>query len=199
MASFQARLAEKMKVFRSPGSLLVALMFVIGCGGMRDPSIVYTKSIDPNVVNGVAYDKASIAVDGVSTVVVPANAVVERHRADATCDITMRKELAVFGHPPERITISDARRNMGCAYRREGNVIYLATFGEFETDGHGTRSIGLAISAPDDIVVEKRNGLSGGGSQANDYFSSSEESDAGNEGATQWKKLRCVPVPHPKP
>lgn len=113
------------------------------------------------VENGSAYDRASLDISGIGKVVVPHNAVVRRTKEEGKLDLFMKKTLSFYGHPPEPMSIRDARQNMGCAVRREEEALILATFGEWDSRIEGGAHMRLMVVLPEGIDVETKQGLSG--------------------------------------
>jgi len=130
------------------------ILSAAGCARM-DSSVKVTPSNDPLITNGVACDYGVIDTAGYRKLVVPENAVVSVSAA-RTCRIVMEKELSMFAHPDVAISIYERRRTMGCAYRDDDGILFLATYGECATGGHGGTVVRLKIETPKGIIVEKR-------------------------------------------
>lgn len=149
-------------------------VFVIGSvclGADLDPSIVVDKEhvIDPEVENGTAYDKAVVDLRAARRVVLPDTAVLRRGGGVGTVRLLMAKRLSFGGHPPEPMTLSGARKNMGCAVRAEGGSLVVATYGEWDSRVEGGADITLIAIVPDGLEVKRRKGLSGPRSEAQEH------------------------------
>jgi hypothetical protein len=115
---------------------------------------------NPKVQNGDVYDKAVLQAADVKTLIVPDDAKVERTDAKDSIELFVKKTQSFGGHPPEPMTLSGARKNMGCALTSEDGKVTLATYGEFSTIEGGTH-MKLLIRVPPALVVETQPGLSG--------------------------------------
>jgi hypothetical protein len=73
----------------------------------------------------------------------------------------MAKRFGYTGHPAERVSIRDVRKQMGCATKTEKDALVLATYGECESHFEIGAHIKLLIVAPEVLAVERRTGLSG--------------------------------------
>jgi hypothetical protein len=117
---------------------------------------VYSESAAIGIVrNGTAYDRAVLELGDHDTIVIPTRAKLERAAGNAAIVIEMEKSLGFMGHPVQRITIDEARRDMGCAWLSKNGKLFLATFGEFLSGGDGGRTIELTVAVPEGIHVER--------------------------------------------
>jgi hypothetical protein len=139
--------------------LLPVMLCGVGCTRM-DRSVNITQSNDPLITNGIAYDSGVVDVSGCNKVIVPENALV-RMSNGTTCTVVIEKELGVFAHPDVSISIYEKRKVMGCAYRIENGTLFLATYGEFLSAGHGGAIVRLSVEVPKGLSVQRLAGLSG--------------------------------------
>ena len=150
-----------------PTILVAALgLCLSGCsadGDSGDPSVVFDKERAPsqNVKNGTAYDRADVDPGGAKKVVLPDTAIVRRTAEVGPIRRFMAKRLGFGGHPPEPVSIRDARKNMGCALKAEGDALLVATFGEWDSHIEGGADMKLVAVVPEGRAVEQRKGLSG--------------------------------------
>jgi hypothetical protein len=151
-------------------SLAGLAVFLLVAGGVwltnsvpfHDRSIVIDKpKRNGTVENGRAYDKASVDLGGAKSVVLPHNAVVRRNDDGGVIHLFMEKKLSFGGHPPEPMSIRDARKNMGCAIKSDGESVVVATFGEWDSRIEGGASMKLVVVVPEGVKVEQIKGLSG--------------------------------------
>jgi hypothetical protein len=113
-----------------------------------------------NVINGSAYDVATIEIGDADTIELPDSSVVSvGHNRDHAV-VHMRKRLAFAGLPTAPMTLEHARTFMGCALRREGRTVTLATFGEFDTI-EGGADIVIRIIVPQRVQVKLLRSLRG--------------------------------------
>jgi hypothetical protein len=143
-------------------AVLLLIAFGLWLTGWR-PNI--DRSIDLSdrfgkVENGSAYDRAAIDIAGAKKIVLPHDAVVRRAGEPGKVQFFMKKTLGFGGHPPERMSIRDARKNMGCAVRADGDNLLLATFGEWDSHIEGGTRMKLVAYVPEGVEVEQRKGLS---------------------------------------
>ena len=137
-----------------PSIALAILTAAIGCSHNTKQAIIYASSARPNVRNGTAFDRGALPLEGVTTCVVPTTATVE-HREDANeLILLLKKELNYVGIPPERYTIDEAREKMGVAYKREGDKLTIASYGDFSC-GEGGKNVVLQIIAPVGLNIER--------------------------------------------
>jgi hypothetical protein len=142
------------------GALALGL---VGCSPQRDPSVVLDSEHAPSrlVENGIAYDRAIVSAGSAKTVVLPDTAVVRRTTETGSVRLFTAKRLGFGGHPPEQISIRDARKRMGCAVRTEGDSLVVATFGEWDSGIEGGARMKLVAVVPEGLAVEQREGLAG--------------------------------------
>lgn len=140
-----------------------------------DPSIVLSERSAPSqkVENGSAYDRAAVDLGAAKKVVLPDDAVIRRSAEAGKVELFMKKTLAFGGHPPERMSIRDARKNMGCAVKAEEGALVIATFGEWDSHIEGGAYMRVIAVVPEGVELEQRKGLSG-------------EDSAGREWHGQW-------------
>jgi hypothetical protein len=69
------------------------------------------------------------------------------------------------------MSIRDARKNMGCATKREGEDLVVATYGEWDSHIEGGAFMLVLAVVPEGVEVESRKGLSGTGSAAREWHS----------------------------
>jgi hypothetical protein len=130
-----------------------------------DPSIVIDRS-EPaynrdKVENGSAYDRAAVDLGTAKKVVLPHDAAVQRSAEAGKVQLFMKKTLGFGGHPPERMSIRTARKDMGCAVKAEENALVIATFGEWDSRVEGGARMRLVAVVPEGVELEQRKGLSG--------------------------------------
>jgi hypothetical protein len=146
--------------------VFMALLFIAGglwLVGWRpnfDCSVVLSERFG-KVENGSAFDRAAVDLGNARKVVLPHDVVVRRTSAATEVRLFMKKTLAFGGHPPERMSIRDARKNMGCAGKSEGDALLVATYGEWDSRIEGGADMKLVVVVPEDVEVEQRKGLSG--------------------------------------
>lgn len=124
-------------------------------------TIVEPGGIDPNVNNGIAFDRGTLNPAGTKKIVLPENAIVRRSGQTTEVEVFLAKHLAFVGHPGKRLSVRDARREMGCAMKFEDGALTIATFGEWDSHVEGGASMKLVFVVPEAVVVETRAGLSG--------------------------------------
>jgi hypothetical protein len=142
-------------------------LYLTGCSADADPSLESDRHRAPsdNVENGTAYDRATVELGSANRIVLPDTATVRRTGEGGPVRLFMAKRLAFVGHPPEPMGVRDARMNMGCAVKPEGNGLVIATFGEWSTI-EGGADIKLVAEVPGGLAVEQRAELSGVASAA---------------------------------
>jgi hypothetical protein len=113
------------------------------------------------VENGSAFDRAALDVAPYTVLVLPEDAEVREGAPEKTLQIFMRKTLSFGGHPPERMSVSGARKNMGCAVKAEGDTLTVATFGEWDSHIEGGAFMGLLFIVPEGVETRRQAGLSG--------------------------------------
>ena len=114
----------------------------------------------------------------------------------------MEKSLGYMGHPRDRLTIDEERRDMGCVWLSKAGRLHLATFGESSTP-EGGQEVALEVTVPEGIAVERddRYEMSRTGDRR---VRSSELSRFGGDGGTwyaskdsdeRWLPIADVPNP----
>ena len=131
-----------------------------GCPAMSEGS----PSMNPLVENGVAYDKGFVPLAGASVLELPTDAMVLSGVAGDIA-VFMGKDLSFYGHPPARMNPCTARRSMGCAVRRVGDVLTMGTFGEWGSI-EGGAGVALVVRVPESVTIRFRATLSGEKSEA---------------------------------
>lgn len=135
--------------------LLSLLSSVTACNRSIRDGIVYTESASIGIVkNGIAFDRATVMLDGHATVVLPSRAKVLRADNESLILIEMKKSLAYMGHPVRRIRINDVRDEMGCVTCVRDSKVHIASFGEFMSPEGGGR-IELTVHVPKGVRVER--------------------------------------------
>ncbi len=119
----------------------------------------------PAVENGVIRETGRLDVSGITTLIIPETATVRVGTASNRVEIRMEKELTFFGHPPHPMDIRKARDYLGCAYKKEGDTVTLATYGEWSSMEGGAQ-VRLLLLVPPGIAVARRPDLSGDNSIA---------------------------------
>lgn len=192
-----------------PAVLLVAAgsMWLAGWRpGEHDPSVVVSDGvrINENVENGTAFDRAGIDLGTARKVVLPDTAAVRRSAEAGAVELLMAKRLAFGGHPPARVSIRDARRNMGCAVKAEGDALVVATYGEWDSHIEGGADMRLVAVVPEGVEVEQRKGLSGEASAGREwrgeYLTRPKDAKGGwwygpASPAGEWSAVPAVPDP----
>src|SRR5262245_11761210 len=142
-------------------------LILTGCSSDGDPSVSLDRHRAPSdmVENGTAYDRATVEVGSATRIVLPDNATVRRTGEGGPLRLFMAKRLAFAGHPPQPMGVRDARANMGCATKPEGNGVVIATFGEWGNI-EGGADIKIVAEVPNGLAVEQRAELSGVSSAA---------------------------------
>jgi len=144
-----------------------------GSGGSGDPSIVLAEPFNTvhglTVENGSAFDRAAVEIGTAKKLVLPHNATVRQSGETGKVQFFMKKSLSFLGHPPEPMSIRDARKNMGCAVKIEGRELVLATFAEWDSHKEGGTRIKLLVAVPKGVEVEQRKGLSGENSVGHEW------------------------------
>lgn len=157
-------------------AVVVVSMWLAGwLPGGGDPSLDIDEPFAPSqkVENGNAYDRAAVELGTAAKVVLPDDAVIRRSTEIGMVELFMKKTLAFGGHPPERMSIRDARNNMGCAVKAEDRALVVATFGEWDSHIEGGAYMRVIAIVPEGVELEQRKGLSG-------------ETSAGREWHGQW-------------
>lgn len=129
-----------------------------------DPTVVpdSREAPSPWVENGTAYDRATLDLGGAKKLVLPAEATIRRGGEAGKVQLLLAKRLSFGGHPGpgNKVSIRDARKGMGCAYRREGGAVVVAICGEWDYGIEGGTRVALTAVVPDCVEVEQRKGLS---------------------------------------
>jgi hypothetical protein len=157
----------------------------------------------PKVENGTAFDKAAVDLGTAKRVVLPDTAAVRRAGQPGTVQLFMTKRLGFGGHPPERMSIRDARKNMGCAVKTEGDALVIATYGEWDSHIEGGADMKLIAVVPEGVEVEQRKGLSGEDSAGREWHGELTKPKDAKGGwwygpaapAEGWKAVPAVPNP----
>lgn len=156
------------------------------------------------VENGSAYDRAAIDLGATRRLVLPDDAEVRRTDESGAVRLFMKKTLSFVGHPPEGMSIRDARKNMGCAVKAEGNALVVATYGEWDSHIEGGGRIKLLAVVPSGVDIEQRTGLSGehsaGREWHGDYLTKPKDAKGGYwygpaSPANDWTAVPDVPDP----
>jgi len=153
-------------------ALIAALLFAVSCHAPpppNDPSIVIEPSVDAKVQNGTAFDRAVLDIGDARVIELPNIATIRRAGEKGKIVLFMAKTLTFAGHPPELINLAGARRFMGCCYRRDGDTLTIATYGEWDARNEGGAVMQLVAVIPDGITVELRRTLWGPDSAARQW------------------------------
>jgi hypothetical protein len=124
---------------------------------------------DPNVENGRAFDRAVLPVGQFKKIALPGTTVVRQTTPGEDVVLRMEKRLSFGGHPPQPMSIRDARYNMGCAVKTEGDTLVVATFGEWDSRIEGGASMKLVAEVPEGVEVVRREELSGPDSRGREW------------------------------
>jgi hypothetical protein len=170
---------------------------------VSNPSIIYSGGFgSPNVENGLVYDYTVLSVDENDILSIPEQATVTHHSVQNTVFIYMEKQLQFRGWPPECIRLTSLRKYVGCASRRNGKNVTLATFGEWDSGRDGGCKMSLIVQVPHNVVVSPAIGLSGTDSIAQrpigNYLRKAENSSEGfwyghTEPDEGWTRLISYP------
>src|ERR1043165_1396316 len=129
----------------------------------KDASIVYDKPWEMGsgfkAYNGKIYDKTILCINPKDTLVLPKNAIVERHDKADEVLIFMEKRADIRAHFPRPFSVVDQRDRLGCAAKLEKGLVLIGTFGEYSFL-EGSVKMKLLIVAPKNAVIEFREGLS---------------------------------------
>jgi hypothetical protein len=125
-----------------------------------DRSLIFSQTFD-NVENGSAFDKAVVEIGRHKKIILPDTATLPQDGDAGKLQIFMKKTLSFYGHPPESMSIRQARKNMGCALQMEKDALVVSTFGEWDSLKEGGTNLKLLIVVPMGIEVETRARLSG--------------------------------------
>lgn len=189
--------------------VFVVLLMIAGALWMSgwwpnfDPSIELSDRFG-KVENGSAYDRAAVDLGSAKTLVLPDDAVVRRSGEPGKIHLFMKKTLAFAGHPPESMSIRDARKNMGCAVKVEANALVVATFGEWDSQIEGGAHMRLVAVVSEGVQVEQRKELSGPDSAGREwhgqYLTRPKDAKGGYwygpaSPADGWTALPAIPDP----
>jgi hypothetical protein len=133
----------------------------------EDRSLIFSEKFG-DVENGSAFDKAVVEIGPHKKIILPDTATVQQDGAGGKLQVFMKKTLSFHGHPPESMSIRQARRNMGCALQIEKDAVVVATFGEWHTI-EGGADMKLLFVVPKGIEIEQRTKLSGVNSIGHDW------------------------------
>jgi len=192
-------------------SLIVLAILLLVAGGVwmigwwpsLDRSIEMSERFG-SVQNGSAYDRAAVELGATKKLVLPDNAVVRRTGEEGEVHLFMKKTLAFHGHPPEPMSIRGARKNMGCAFKVEGDTLTVATFGEWDSRIEGGAHMQLVAYIPERVELEQRKGLSGPDSAGQEwngqYLTKPKDANGGYwygpaSPAEGWTTVPAVPDP----
>jgi hypothetical protein len=112
---------------------------------------------------------------GARTLVLPTGTKIERGSNRNEVVFYVCKEQSVFATPSSVISIHDARKQLGIAYKISDNETVVRTLGEVFIDGHGTKKISIAATIPAGVNVEFRGNLSRKSSSFGDVWRSTDE------------------------
>ena len=183
--------------------LVIVVLLAAGWWPSFDPSVELSDRFG-KIQNGSAYDGATMALDGARKLVLPDNAIIRRTGAPGEVRLFMKKTLHFAGHPPRGMGIADARANMGCAVKTDGDVLAVATFGEWDSHIEGGADMQLVVVVPQGVEVEQREGLSGPDSAGSDRIGRNMTDHRGATGgywygaaapAEGWQAVLTVPDP----
>lgn len=134
----------------------------------RVAMVIEKFTANPKVQNGTAYEMATMSLEGIKRLVAPGNAVVRHSGEKGVVRIHLAKMLMYAGHPPHVMNVESAKRYMGIAFKRVGDELHLATFGEWDSHIEGGASVGLEIIVPAGFQHEARTDYSGENSAAHE-------------------------------
>ena len=141
---------------------LLGLCLAIGCAAPWSKEVTYTETVDPKVRNGFVDEVATLESWGDAKVLVaPLGTHVHVSKHVSSPEVTLRKKLALYSHPSNRISIDEVRYSLGIAARREGDRVTLARVGEFSDNHHGGSSVEISVVVPPTVKVDLENGLAG--------------------------------------
>jgi hypothetical protein len=150
------------------GGLALMVVTVAWLSGWRpnfDRSVVLGESFRTlhgyTIENGSAFDQTALEIGTCKKVVLPDDAIVRREGEGSKLRLFLKKTLAFGGHPPHSMSIRDGRKHIGCAVKAEGDTLFLATFGEWDTGHEGGVYLRVVVLVPTGIAIEERAGLSG--------------------------------------
>jgi hypothetical protein len=146
------------------------------------------------IENGSAFEQATIEVKKHERIFLPDDAEVRHVGHGHVVHIYMKKTLEYFGHGVPK-SIRQARNDMGCAMKADGDALWIATFGEWDTQIEGGAYMCILIEVPAGVRVEPRKGLSGppwGGRPLGIRRDLRERIEPGKGG---WQAIPAVPDP----
>jgi len=143
---------------RSPFVVLVILgLFIsscVGCNSGQSGRITYTKSCDGLVENGIVRETAVVPLGDAKAIVIPNDTTVLRTNENGLVTIEVVKELAFWGHPPERMTIDEEQHKASAAYCRSEDVLFLSRCGGWLLPDHGGFHCRLpCVHIPENVVA----------------------------------------------
>jgi hypothetical protein len=141
------------------------------------------------VENGSAYDRAVVDLGSAKRIVLPNDAVVRRTGKSEKVQLFVKKTLAYAGHPGEPMSIREARNNMGCAVKVEGDTLVVATVGEWDSFIEGGGHIRLVAVVPEGVELELRKGLSGPTSDGQEWDRKRPPGLRGMRGVASYKPV----------
>ena len=120
---------------------------------MTSCTSVERSSSDSKHDNGTAFRSATLNLTDIDTIYFPTRTKVV-HANRSTLLIHIDKMLSFHGFSDETLSINTARNNMGCAFRRNRSSVFVATFGEFDSDNDGGTFVELTAFVPDALNVK---------------------------------------------
>ncbi|HEY4001158.1 MAG TPA: hypothetical protein VGO93_19970 [Candidatus Xenobia bacterium] len=139
------------------------------------------------VVNGSAYECGKLACAGCRDLLLPEHAQVAEGTA-GVLRIFLEKTLHFRGHPPAPLDLRTARGEMGCRYRREGDLLELDTFGQFSTPD-GSARVTLLVQVPAEVNVTRRAAIPATGAT----FTGTWYAEEGRPASEGWTDLPTRP------
>lgn len=118
--------------------LIASTLFgILGCGGtpvdLNETDGVEVSFIFGDIINGVAYDRAKLNSKLAESYVFPDNALIQVSADLKHIDLFIGKVLHCVGHPPDPLSVYDARKAMGLAYQVVDKEVVVATYGEWDS------------------------------------------------------------------
>lgn len=142
-------------------------------------------SLHPSLLNGTVYDRGVLNVAGIDMLVVPTKTKIDRGEKGKEAVLYMEKYHQWAGHPNVPTGPQEMRNEMGCAWKKKGKTLILATFGEWDSRIEGGAGMELRIAVPPGITVRKELELSGPNSLANKAL--------GRQPAVSWNVIPNIP------
>ena len=141
--------------------MFCVLMLVIVFSRCKNDSslVISPKSVDFNITNGRAYDKAFMKASKYESIIVPKNTKVLTNKKVNDIEIYIEKTLYFVGHPGKPIRIGEVRKYMGVAYKTDGEILTIAAYGEWNSRIEGGAFINLLIVVPKRIRITKKSDL----------------------------------------